>query len=116
MEKALPADSELLKEQNPEIRWYQAIKKHSGENLHIQYGFETDSKSGEHLGTIYTGYIDRIADVSANLCLWLETNYPVKDTRSFWSKFYETHGREIVVGVIVGILLMIAALLFGLPS
>ena len=57
-----------------------------------------------------------IATVSANLCLWLETNYPVKDTRSIWSKLYETHGREIVIGVIVAVtstlILTIAGLYF----
>lgn len=103
LELALPKKSELLKEQHPEIRWYRALKLLSGESLHPQVGFETDRKTGEHIGNIYWDRINNIAIVSANLCLLLHANHPIKDTRTRWKKLYESHGREIIIGIIVAL-------------
>jgi|GEM_PF-2705446 len=111
---ALPKEFELMEEGCPEIRWYRAVKFFSGESLNTRIAFETDRITGEQIGCVYSGRIDNIASVSANLCLWLHENHPIKDTQTRWEKFYESHGREIIVGIIVALVTAVILASIGL--
>ncbi|MGD2091655.1 MAG: hypothetical protein PVH61_36110 [Candidatus Aminicenantes bacterium] len=66
----------LLSERDSKTRWYKALKEHSGE-------FEIDRNIPYLKGEpIFKGSVNSVAEVSANLCLKLHANQPIKEDRN----------------------------------
>lgn len=99
----------LLRERDPTHRWFLAVKELSGqfETRLPAYGVDEE---GNRVETIYMGSMPNYVANSANLCLWLETEYPVKDLRGFWERLYEDHGRALVNSTILIIISAIVSL------
>ncbi len=93
----------LLAENNPEIRWYRAIKEFSGDFRTELPGKEI-GENGEILGYIHFGSTSGVVKSSANFCLWLQGNFPVKDSRSWPERIYDDYGKQIVVGTILAVI------------
>jgi hypothetical protein len=116
LERSLDRESELgkalLAEKDPLTRWYRLLK-HKGHGVRNElYAYQTDN-AGNHMGNIYSATIEGLVQVCANQCLELEVHSPVHDDREWYTKIYDTHGREIVIGAIVAIVTAIAGVLFG---
>jgi len=78
---ALPFDEEyldVLRQDQPQIRWFRLLKDLSGSfNQHVPV-FQTDD-SGNSLGHIYGGRINNLPEVASTVCLkceLLESSYP----------------------------------------
>lgn len=99
----------LLQVRDPTYRWFRAVKELSGRfESHLPaYGVDED---GNRVETIYTGTMPNYIINSANLCLWLEAEYPVQDRRSFWERVYEDHGRTLINGTVLIIVSAIVSL------
>lgn len=69
----------LLSIKDSKIRWYQALKALSSAFKSDGYG-EQLNEDGSSGGFIYTGTINQIAEVSANLCLSLQISHPIAKT------------------------------------
>ena len=110
-EKAEPGAS-LLKEQNPQLRWYRALKDLSGEFQH-DHPAQSMDEQGNFRGHILFGSLHSVAEASANLCLRMHAEYPLRDDRSFWARLYDDYGREIVIGSIVAVVTAIIGIFFG---
>jgi hypothetical protein len=64
---------DILSEKSPKYRWYIALKEYSDE-------FEIDRLIAYQKGEpIFKGSVNSVAEVSANLCLKLHTNQPIKE-------------------------------------
>lgn len=99
----------LLQEQDLTYRWFQAVKELSGrfESRPPAYGVDED---GNRVEAIYTGWVSNYIANSANLCLWLEAEYPIQDRRGFWERLYQDHGRTLINGTILIIVSAIVSL------
>ncbi len=62
----------LLSERDSKTRWYKALKEYSGE-------FKTDRPACLGDKPVFTGCINSVAEVSANLCLKFHANQPIKE-------------------------------------
>jgi len=98
----------LLREGDSTKRWFLAVKELSGQ---FKAGLPVHGvdENGNRVETIYTGSMPHYVANSANLCLWLEAEHPVKDSRSFWDRLYEDHGRALLNGTILIIVSAIVA-------
>lgn len=112
LERSLPSDSAFLKEKNCAVRWYRVLKESSGAYDSEMPGSITNL-DGSNGGNIYAGKIRRFCEESANLCVRLEAEHPIKDDRSLGARLYADYGKEIVVGTILTILAAIVGLFFG---
>lgn len=83
-------NSVVLSEPNPSRRWYRALKEWSGscEFLHF---VQQMNDNGENAGSIYTGRINNVVEVSANFCLQLHSHYPIPNTSSHSSNMTVTN-------------------------
>jgi len=90
---------------------YRAIKELSNDFEFGLYGNQTDSE-GNSVGNIYTGTIPHPVLSSANLCLYLHANYPIKDGRSLTLRFYDDYGKTIVITLIGALITAVIGLLF----
>lgn len=91
----------IIHHSKPDISWYRALKEFSNAHESKFYAITKDER-GNETGVIFTGTIYNIAENSANLCLYMEVNYPLKST--LYKKLWVNYGREILVGVIVTLL------------
>ena len=66
-------EKELLSERDPKTRWYKALKEYGGE---FEIGRNILYLKGE---PIFKGSVHSVAEVSANLCLKLHSNQPIKE-------------------------------------
>ena len=113
MERSLDAEADpglwLLREQDPTHRWFRAVMELSGqfEPRHTAYGM---AEHGNRAETIFTGSMSNYVVNSANLCLWLEAEYPVQSRRVLWERLYEDHGRALLNGTILIIVSAIGSL------
>lgn len=120
LEKALDDNAEpgisLLAEEHPKIRWYRALKDLSGDFQTELPGMEID-EDGKTVGYIHVGTLYHVVAASANLCLMLHANFPVRDSRTIWERVYDDYGREIVIGIIVAVgasaIAAVAGFVFG---
>lgn len=60
-------------------RWYRAIKELSGEFDQNLFAIQQD-KDGNNAGYIYSGSIQNVVEVAANVCLHLQASYPLEET------------------------------------
>lgn len=109
-------DSEIRSVQNPTFRWYEALKRYSGE---YEFGFMGTEKdeSGEVLGHIYTGSLRNPVEASRNLALQLSTIKEVRQKSVFYSlnEFFAREAKERkYLWVIVGFSLMAILALLAL--
>jgi hypothetical protein len=88
------------------------VKELSGEFRAELPATELDS-DGNPIGQIYTGTVSNFVAVSANLCLSLEAEYPIRDDRPFWHILYDDYGKQIVIGTILAVIAAIIGLSFG---
>ena len=102
----------LLSESNPRIRWYKALKELGGAMETRFPAYELDD-TGNRTGTIYSGSIAKVVEVSANLCLLMHAEYPIQDRRHFFAKLYADYGKEIVIGGILAVITAIVGVFFG---
>jgi hypothetical protein len=66
-----PADllnPDVLRTEDPRLRWYHALRHHSGAFEHGPFGYQTDD-AGNHTGNIFTGSLNQPAEASATLAL-----------------------------------------------
>jgi hypothetical protein len=66
----------LSKESDPKYVWYRVVKELSGEFKMGPFGYYTD-EAGKPNGSVFTGSISNIGEVSANVCLILHSRYPL---------------------------------------
>jgi hypothetical protein len=116
LERSLKHDSEpgsvLLKEQDPRLRWYRALKDLSGE-FQTDYPAQALDEKGNFVGHIFYGSLHGVAEASANLCLRMYAEFPLRDDRSFWVRLYDDYGKEIVIGTMVALTGAIVTLIIG---
>lgn len=78
--KAAKTYPELLsvvsKDEETKYIWYRYLKEQSGEFRLGLYGIQSD-ENGNDAGNIYAGSISNIAEVSANVCLLLQSKCPL---------------------------------------
>lgn len=66
----------VTKERDAKHVWYRALKELTQDFKYGIYGVQ-HNEDGSYVGTICTGSISNIGDVSANLCLSLHARYPL---------------------------------------
>jgi hypothetical protein len=117
MERSLQKDTELgmalLAEPNPNIRWYRALKELSGE-FQPDFPGEVRDEAGNFMGHIFCGHLHAVAEASANLCLRMYAEFPLREDRSFWRRLYDDYGKEIVIGTFIAITTAIVSIIVGI--
>jgi len=68
----LGADERVAQEADPVRRWYRCLVLHSGRFEQRTFATQVD-EDGNPAGNIYSGSIPALSDVSANLCLMMES-------------------------------------------
>jgi len=95
----------FISHSDPKIRWYRLLKNKSVNYIYTLTCYQTEedgSKSGIHGGSIH-----KIANGSANLSLWLEANYPIK--QHWTTRIYHDYGKELIVGIVLSVIAAILA-------
>lgn len=110
-EKSEPGTT-LLKESNAALRWYRALKGLSGDFEHSDPARVLDDE-GNFQGHIFFGSLHSVAQASANLCLKMHAEFPLRDDRSFLARLYDEYGRELVIGALLAVIAAIIGLFFG---
>ena len=88
---------ELLAESDPTIRWYRLLKRQGNGLRQGPNAYEIDD-AGNRKGDIYTATIDDVLDISANQCLELEAQFPVRDDKKWYAHLYDDYGKELIRG------------------
>lgn len=91
----------VINHSDPNISWYRALKEFSNAYKSKSYGITKD-KEGNETGVIFFGSIFNIAENSANLCLYMEANYPVKS--KLYKRLWDNYGKQIFIGVSIAVL------------
>lgn len=107
-----PLGQFILSESDPKIRWYKTLKELSGQ-FKLQFPAYEKDDGGNHIGTILMGDITQVVEASANLCLKLHVEYPIQNKRNIFKSIYNDYGKEILIGIILIILSLIATKYFG---
>lgn len=88
---------QFISHSDPKIRWYRFLKNKSANYVYGPTGYQIEEDGSR--GGIYGGTIHKIANGSANLSLWLEAKYPIK--QHWATTVYQDYGKELVIGVIL---------------
>lgn len=111
LDKTDELGAEILAEKDARTRWYRALKELAGYEANF-LAYEADER-GNRTGAIHSACIPKVVEVSANLCLLLHVEYPVKDQRKLYEKIYDDYGKEIVIGSILALITTIVGIFFG---
>ena len=115
LESVLPQQGEAFEkisgESSKNLKWYRAVKELTDDFEFNHYGTQIDGE-GNAMGNIYSGTVPHPVLSSANLCLYLHANYPIKDNRSIMQRLYDDYGKKIVIGVILALLTALIGLMF----
>lgn len=103
--------TDLLNEPDHRIRWYKALKFWSGHFTNDLYGYQTDVK-GEFSGHIFSGSLKELPENSANVCLALQTRFPIPE-KSMLQRMWDEYGSKVIVGLILAVAAALIKLWIG---
>jgi hypothetical protein len=93
-----PDQAALLAITNPKIRWYSLLKQF----VPFQNFFYGEQHpDGSSAGFIYSATLPSFVESCANLCLALQTQYPIVEHPSKWKWFHDNYGKAILVGAVL---------------
>jgi len=111
---------ELKNENNPVKFWFESLKVFSGKFEPDYLGEQLDRNTGQSMGSIFIGRINKIAEVSSVQCINYSISFPdniistdtLKSTnqeivkQSFWDKYAVPIIVSVIASVIAGIILL----------
>lgn len=97
----------ILAESKDLERWFMAVKELSG-SFHTELSGKETDEHGNLVGHIHHGSAQPYCELSANLCLVLAKEAPIRDMRPWIIRFYEKHEKPVIGGVL---LLFVTAIL-----
>ena len=108
----LAPDRQLLAQSNPKLRWYLFLRSR-GAVKDAQTSRVTVPR-GKKKSLVFAASIAQPAQESANQCLHLHVNSPMRDDRRWSERVYDEYGKTIVITATATTIGAIAAALVGL--
>jgi len=96
----------IVNHNDSKIIWYRLMANNT-KNFQINLPAFQEDQDGNHTKAIFSGSLNDVGSVAANLCLQLEVEHPLKP--KWYVKLYQDHLRELINGTVLIIVATIIA-------
>jgi len=96
----------IVNHDSAKIIWYRLMVKNT-KNFQINLPAFQEDQDGNHTQAIFSGSLNDVGNIAANLCLQLEVDHPIMP--KWYVKLYQDHARELINGTVLIIVATIVA-------